>query len=183
MSAGVPCLCMRHTAQSVSATASRAPGASSASMSLIMDAPSASTARITDGRRVSTDTGTSFRAFSTGRTRRSSSPSATARAPGREDSPPISRISAPSSRSCRACVIAARGSRNCPPSEKESGVTFTTPISSGRSSGRRNPPQRRTPLRWSSWLRARPRLARHRPARSAYRQRQAPWAGAAACRP
>ena len=69
MVAGSPFLCIRHTAQSVSATASSAPGALSASMSLIMDAPSASTARITDGRRVSTETGTSFRAFNTGRTR------------------------------------------------------------------------------------------------------------------
>src|SRR3954464_10263184 len=29
--------------------------------------------------------------------------------------------------------MAKRGSRNCPPSEKESGVTFTTPITSVRS--------------------------------------------------
>src|SRR5208282_4990113 len=66
----------------------------------------------------------------TGITRRSSSASPTGAAPGWVDSPPTSRISAPCSTSCKACATAAGGSRYCPPSEKESGVTFTIPITS-----------------------------------------------------
>ena len=49
-------------------------------------------------------------------------------APGRVDSPPTSRMSAPCAASSRPCEIAASGSRYSPPSENESGVTFTTPI-------------------------------------------------------
>ena len=69
----------------------------------------------------------------TGTTRRSSSPAETGSAPGRVDSPPMSRISAPSPTSSSPCAIAASASRNAPPSENESGVTFTIPIT-------RNPP-------------------------------------------
>ena len=72
-------------------------------------------------------------ARSTGTTRRSSSSSATGSAPGRVDSPPTSRMSAPSAASRSPCSTAASASRNSPPSENESGVTFTTPmISTGR---------------------------------------------------
>src|SRR5262245_24193932 len=43
----------------------------------------------------------------------------------------MSRMSAPSATMRLACSIATFGSRNCPPSENESGVTFSTPITSG----------------------------------------------------
>ena len=68
----------------------------------------------------------------TGRTRRSSSAANTGSAPGRVDSPPTSRISAPSAASRSPCAIASSGRRKRPPSENESGVTLTMPI-------RRNP--------------------------------------------
>ena len=44
------------------------------------------------------------------------------------DSPPISIIDAPCDSNAFAWLIAASGSKNCPPSEKLSGVTLTTPI-------------------------------------------------------
>ena len=70
--------------------------------------------------------------------RRISSSNGTASASpyGRVDSAPTSRMSAPSATMRRACSIAASGSRKRPPSEKESGVTFRTPITSGRPSAR-----------------------------------------------
>ncbi len=68
----------------------------------------------------------------TGATRAISSASDTGAAPGRVDSPPMSRMSAPSAMSRRACARAASGPRNRPPSEKLSGVTLTIPITSGR---------------------------------------------------
>src|SRR5205807_8722650 len=49
-------------------------------------------------------------------------------APGRVDSPPTSIRSAPSSRRCSACSTALSASKYKPPSEKESGVTLTTPM-------------------------------------------------------
>ena len=58
-------------------------------------------------------------------------------------------------------------------------MTFTTPISRGRSSGRANLPQRRTPVRRT--LQERPRPARRPSGRWAYCPRQAAWASAAAC--
>src|SRR4051794_21552099 len=64
----------------------------------------------------------------TGTPRLSSSSGETGSAPGRVDSPPTSRISAPASASSRPCATAASGSRYSPPSENESGVTLTTPI-------------------------------------------------------
>ena len=39
---------------------------------------------------------------------------------------------APAAASARPCAIAASGSRKRPPSEKESGVTFTTPMTARR---------------------------------------------------
>ena len=69
------------------------------------------------GLMVSIEIGTRTRAAScsiTGSTRRNSSASATGKAPGRVDSPPTSRISAPCSTSCNAWATAARASRNCP---------------------------------------------------------------------
>ena len=57
-------------------------------------------------------------------------------APGRVNSPPTSRISAPASLSARPCSMAAASSAKSPPSEKLSGVTLTTPMMRGRSSAR-----------------------------------------------
>src|SRR5215472_8437221 len=74
----------------------------------------------------------------TGSTRRNSSSAPTtaesvpARAPGRVDSPPTSTISAPSSSRRSPCAIAASGEKCCPPSENESGVTFTIPTTAVR---------------------------------------------------
>src|SRR5258706_1023057 len=143
MVAGSPCLCISQTAQSLFAMASSAPGAESASMSLIIDAPAASASFITRGRRVSTETGRSESDRRTGRIRRSSSSSGTGSAPGRLDSPPMSMMSAPSSASARACAIANLASKKRPPSEKESGVTFTTPMTSGLSMESENLPHLR----------------------------------------
>ena len=55
-------------------------------------------------------------------------PRDTGSAPGRVDSPPMSRIAAPSARAAAPWAIAASGSRYSPPSENESGVTLTTPM-------------------------------------------------------
>lgn len=46
---GAPCMCIKQTAQSLSATAAIAPGMRSAKMSLIIEAPLASATRITAG--------------------------------------------------------------------------------------------------------------------------------------
>src|SRR6185437_5859765 len=48
---------------------------------------------------------------------------------GRVDSPPMSRMWAPCSTSSKPCAIAAPESRYSPPSENESGVTLTIPMS------------------------------------------------------
>ena len=68
-------------------------------MSLIIVAPAFIVARITSGLEVSTEIGIPLfsRACTTGRTRRNSSSTPTGALPGRVDSPPISRMSAPSS--------------------------------------------------------------------------------------
>ena len=88
---------------------------------------------------VSTETVTpsEARPRTTGTTRRSSSASSTRVAPGRVDSPPTSTRSAPSATRSRPCLTAAVVSNQRPPSEKESGVTLTTPMTAQRShSGR-----------------------------------------------
>ena len=51
---------------------------------------------------------------------------------GRVDSPPTSTIAAPSATIRLAASTATAGSRWTPPSENESGVTLTTPITDGR---------------------------------------------------
>src|SRR4051812_25127932 len=142
MVAGSPFLCMRQTAQSVPATASSAPGAIKASMSLIIDAPALRASCMTSGRFVSTDIGlsTPFNASRTGMIRSNSCAAETGRAPGREDSPPTSMMSAPSSIKRRAWETADFASKNLPPSEKESGVTFTTPMTSGFCRSKKNLP-------------------------------------------
>src|SRR5205085_9671055 len=150
-------MCMRQTAQLLFPTASIAPGACSACTSLIIDAPACNAARITAGRRVSTDTQRSEISSSTGMTRCSSSSPDTGAAPGRVDSPPMSMVSAPSAASRRACAIAWSRSRNLPPSEKESGVMFTTPMTMGLSSWNENLPQRSTAADFRDLLCARDR--------------------------
>src|SRR5919106_1503918 len=109
---------------------------SSPFVSFTISAPASTARNATSGFRVSIEMGTvsfSFKASTTGRTRRSSSLSATGLAPGRVDSPPISMMPAPSPSISRACSIAAPGSSHSPPSEKESGVTLRTPMTTTRS--------------------------------------------------
>ena len=73
---------------------------------------------------------------SPGRRGRSPRPRETGAAPGRVDSPPMSRMSAPSAIS-RAGMGDGRLQRrgSAPPSEKLSGVTLTIPMTSGTASG------------------------------------------------
>src|SRR5215207_10530147 len=101
-----------------------------ADTSLIMRAPAATAASATAALRVSIDTATpsAASASTTGTTRRSSSSTGTGSARGRVDSPPTSIQSAPSSTDARPCAMAIAWSRNWPPSENESGVTLTTPM-------------------------------------------------------
>ena len=96
---GSPCMCIRHSAQPLPATACSAPGARSAYTSFTSPAPAASAARMTSGLLVSTEMTAEVAARKrsiTGTTRRSSSAGATGSAPGRVDSPPTSMIAAPS---------------------------------------------------------------------------------------
>ena len=67
----------------------------------------------------------------TGATRLISSSAVTGAAPGRVDSPPTSSSSHPSATSRSACATARSAVAKRPPSEKESGVTFTMPMSTG----------------------------------------------------
>src|SRR5690242_1596210 len=100
-------------------------------MSFTMLAPARNAARATAGFCVSMETGASAsdaNSSTTGSTRLNSSASLTGSAPGRVDSPPTSMISAPWAISFRPCATAVAGSMNWPPSENESGVTFTTPM-------------------------------------------------------
>src|SRR5438093_740526 len=93
-------------------------------------APRSSAARATSGLRVSIEIGSGYDSSpsSTGSTRSSSSAVDTVSEPGRVDSPPMSRMSAPSSAMAQARAIAAAGSRKRPPSKNESGVTLSTPM-------------------------------------------------------
>ena len=96
-----------------------------------MSAPAASARRATLALAVSTETSTSLSRLIpsiTGRMRRSSSSSPTSWAPGRLLSPPMSMMSAPSVAILRPALTAASASGKRPPSEKESGVTLSTPI-------------------------------------------------------
>src|SRR5438105_15079848 len=107
--------------------------ARSAVTSFTISAPSSSARRATSALAVSIDTGTSpWSRSKTGTTRRSSSSRVTPLEPGRVDSPPTSTIAAPSRTIRRAVAAAASGSRLTPPSENESGVTLTTPMTDGR---------------------------------------------------
>src|SRR6266403_880389 len=73
------------------------------------------------------------RASNTGRMREISSRAETGAAAGRVDSPPMSMISAPSRSNSNARATAVCESRKAPPSEKLSGVTFSTPMIKVRS--------------------------------------------------
>ncbi len=115
--------------------ASAATRSSDADTSFTSVAPAATAFSATPARRVSIDTRTwGARASTTGRTRRASSSSGTGSAPGRVLSPPTSTTSAPSATIARPWATAASGSSQRPPSENESGVTFKTPITNGRTS-------------------------------------------------
>ena len=136
MVAGVPRMCIRMRGQRRSA-ATRAIRRSNRRplTSLIASAPAQRAASATSALVVSIE----IQAFdffrrprTTGRTRRSSSSTGTGREPGRVDSPPISIQSAPCRSSSSPRETALAGFRCRPPSEKESGVTFTTPITSVR---------------------------------------------------
>src|SRR6218665_1489638 len=91
-------------------------------------------AHITSGLQVSTETGApkETAARTTGSTRASSCSSGTAVLPGRVDSPPMSSMSAPSLSSCSQCCTAVAVLPWRPPSENESGVTLTMPMTRGR---------------------------------------------------
>ena len=131
---GSPCMCIRHTAQPLAAAAASAPGSRSARTSLMRPAPAALAARMTSGLLVSTEMIAVVPARSrsiTGTTRLSSSSVPTGSAPGRVDSPPTSMSAAPCCARRNPCSTAAPTEKNRPPSEKESGVTFTTPMTAG----------------------------------------------------
>ena len=138
-------MCITQQATDDCRTASIASTLAKPSTSLIMSAPRSITARMTSGFRVSTDRGTphSRKAFSTGCRRPNSASTGTTAAPGRVDSAPRSRRSAPSSIMRWAASMAADGSSHCPPSEKESGVRLRIPITNGRSSDNSKRPHRR----------------------------------------
>jgi len=98
-------MCMITAPAPASAIARAISGSRNPVTSFTIVAPAASAARATSGFLVSTlnRNGVSRASASiTGTTRRSSSPTGTSAAPGRVLSPPMSRMSAPSSASCRA---------------------------------------------------------------------------------
>ena len=129
---GVPRMCMRTTAHALSAaTCAISSSPCNAVTSLMISAPAATAARATDAFEVSMLIAAPVFAASpsmTGSTRRNSSSAVTGAAPGRVDSPPISRISAPSSTRRSPWSTAALAAVKFPPSENESGVTLITPM-------------------------------------------------------
>src|SRR5262245_7741747 len=135
-------LCMMITGTACSATTRASPPSRCRPhTSLTMAAPAASAQAATSALMVSMETGmpSATTAGRTGARRRISSAIGTATAPpyGRVDSAPISSTSAPSAIIRVAWSMAAVGSRKRPPSEKESGVTLSTPITIGRPSASR----------------------------------------------
>src|SRR3954465_5923724 len=102
-----------------------------AATSLTMLAPAPRAASTTSGFIVSIESGMrncAANSRSTGSTRLLSSAASTGVARGLVDSPPMSRISAPCRANSSPCFTAASALKKRPPSEKESGGTFTTPI-------------------------------------------------------
>ena len=136
--------CMMMQPQSLSQATLTMSGLVKPVTSLMMEAPSFTAMRATSGWRVSMETiaPASARARITGITRLASSSGVTGVKPGRVDSPPTSMMSAPSSSSFMPQAMAASASQCSPPSEKESGVTLSTPIMRGRASESSCLPQR-----------------------------------------
>ena len=130
-------MCMTTTPAADSATTAGISGSPRSPVtSLMIAAPASRHARATAALLVSTEIIADVchaSSATTGSTRRSSSSAGTGCEPGRVDSPPTSRMSAPSDASRRPCATASAGSRNRLPSEKLSGVTLTMPMTSGRS--------------------------------------------------
>ena len=132
MFSGFPLMCMRTSAAlALRTTAAIFLSPVSALMSLIISAPASSAFCATCDLVVSTDTGI-FRLpdklSTTGTILAISCRAVTGDAPGLDDSPPISIMSAPSSAICKPLSTAFRQSKKQFPSENESGVTFKTPI-------------------------------------------------------
>jgi hypothetical protein len=125
---------MRIHGQPASATTAAIPGsARPPDTSLTITAPAPRAAAATSARVVSMLSGTpaAASALITGSTRAVSVGPSTRSAPGRVDSPPMSMMSAPVRRSAMPCATAASTLAYRPPSEKESGVTLRTPITTG----------------------------------------------------
>ena len=115
---------------------SRIAGSRRPETSLIICAPRRRHSSATSGFIVSIEIGigNSFvKTSSTGVIRRNSSSVEIRGDPGREDSPPISIISAPAATRARAWTIASIGVKNLPPSLKLSGVILRMPARRGRS--------------------------------------------------
>jgi len=129
---GVPSICIIMTGTCLSAARGIISGSKRKELiSLIISAPASRAARETCDFVESIEIRVSVCFLSadiTGTTRLDSSSAITASEPGRVLSPPISRISAPSAISFNPCSTALSLLRNRPPSENESGVTFSTPI-------------------------------------------------------
>ena len=125
-------MCIRISEASLRATTCAIASSASAVTSLTIVAPAARARSATSAFEVSIEISHSLVSRAspsiTGMTRAISSSAGTAAAPGRVDSPPTSRIPAPSASSRSPCSTAASRSRNSPPSEKESGVTLTMPM-------------------------------------------------------
>ena len=92
--------------------------------------PASAAASAVDARIVSTEVRipSACSAAMTGRTRSASTSAGTRVAPGRVDSAPTSIMSAPSRTSSCAWAIASSAASQRPPSENESSVTLTMPI-------------------------------------------------------
>ena len=104
--------------------------------SLIISAPLSTAFAAISDLRVSIETGIFSRvrnAAKTGASLLHSSSTPTPDEPGRVDSAPTSIMSAPSRSICKACCTAFSCEKKFPPSEKLSGVTFSTPMTSVRS--------------------------------------------------
>ena len=138
---GSPSACIRQTGAPRSAARARLPGSwRSAETSLKRSAPASRAAAATAALRVSIEIGSAKpsarSAAITGAVRAISSASGTGSAPGRVDSPPMSRMSAPASARARAAARAVGSVACSPPSEKLSGVTLRMPMIRGRSRAR-----------------------------------------------
>ena len=138
MVCGVPRMCMATTPAPLACATAIIRGSPSRPVtSLMISAPRSTARSATAAFEVSIDTGTPASVASrrtTSATRLSSSSSATGSAQGRVLSPPTSRMSAPAATSASPCATAASTPACRPPSENESGVTLTIPITSGRRS-------------------------------------------------